>query len=159
MLVTFGSTARQLVEQFAKRISHSWPAFPERPSGLEHVCLWNVRKGEQVLLLDQVQPDQKHHRHSGKYVSGNVGAWHAFHFPTLGKSAANLTEFLSLSMQLSDVALGEHMKAGDFSSWFRHVIRDDVLANKTRLIETDSTLPPNKALEQIKLWVQSRYHL
>ena len=159
VLVTLGSTARELVEQFAKRIQHSGPAFPGRSPGLEHGCLWNIREGEQVVLLDQVQPDQKHHRHSGKYVSGNVGAWHAFHFPALGKSAANLTEFLSLSIQLPDVALCEHLKAGDFSNWFRHVIRDDVLANKTRLIETDSTLAPGKALEQIQQWVQSRYHL
>ncbi len=157
VLVTLGSTARELVEQFAAHIQRSPPEFPER--SLEHAYLWNLREGEEVVPLDQVQPNQKHHRHSGKYVSGDVGAWHSFNFPTLGKSASNLTEFLSSSTQLQDLVLREHMNAGDFSNWFRKVIRDDVLANKTHLIETDRTLAPKNALEQITRLVQSRYHL
>lgn len=159
MLVTLGSTARELAEQFAKRMQRRSPEFPERSPGLEHACLWNLHKGEEVVLLDQVQPNQKHHRHSGKYVAGDVGAWHSFHFPTLGQSASNLTEFLSSSTQLADLALREHMNAGDFSNWFRNVIRDDVLAKRTRLIETNRTLAPKNALEQITRLVQSRYHL
>ncbi|UZE84044.1 hypothetical protein [Pseudomonas viciae] len=159
MLVTLGSTARELVEQFAKRIHRRSPEFPERSQSLEHACLWNLREGEEVVLLDQVQPIQKHHRHSGKYVAGDVGAWHSFHFPALGQSAANLNEFLSLSTQLADPALRRHMDAGDFSNWFRQVIRDDVLANKTRVVETDTTLTPKEALSQVTWLVQSRYHL
>jgi HAD superfamily hydrolase (TIGR01484 family) len=158
VLVTLGSTARELAEQFAKRMQRRSPEFAERP-GLEHACLWNLHEGEEVFLLDQVQPNQKHHRHSGKYVAGDVGAWHSFHFPTLGQSASNLTEFLSSSTQLADLALREHMNAGDFSNWFRNVIRDDVLANRTRLIETNRTLAPKNALKQITRLVQSRYHL
>ena len=159
VLVTLGSTARELVEQFAKRIQRRSPEFPERSQSLEHACLWNLREGEEVVLLDQVQPIQKHHRHSGKYVAGDVGAWHSFHFPALGQSAANLNEFLSLSTQLADPALRRHMDAGDFSNWFRQVIRDDVLANKTRVVETDTTLTPKEALSQVTWLVQSRYHL
>ena len=159
VLVTLGSTARELAEQFAKRMQRSSPEFPERLPGLEHACIWKLREGDEVFLLDQVQPNQKHHRHSGKYVAGDVGAWHSFHFPTLGQSASNLTEFLSSSSQLTDLTLREHMDAGDFSNWFRKVIRDDVLANKTHLIETDRTLAPKNALEQITRLVQSRYHL
>lgn len=159
VLVTLGSTARELAEQFAKRMRRRSPEFPERSPGLEHACLWNLHEGDEVTLLNQVQPNQKHHRHSGKYVAGDVGAWHSFHFPTLGQSASNLTEFLSSSSQLADLPLREHMDAGDFSNWFRKVIRDDVLANKTHLIETDRTLAPKNALEQITRLVQSRYHL
>ncbi|WP_246883002.1 HAD hydrolase family protein [Pseudomonas sp. Tri1] len=159
VLVTLGSTARELIEQFAKRLQRRSPEFPERSPSLEHACLWNLREGEEVVLLDQVQPIQKHHRHSGKYVAGDVGAWHSFHFPALGESAANLNEFLSLSTQLDDPALRKHMDAGDFSNGFRQVIRDDVLANKARLIEADTTLAPKDALERIARLVQSRYHL
>jgi HAD superfamily hydrolase (TIGR01484 family) len=159
VLVTLGSTARELVEQFAKRMQRPSPGFPERSPGLENACLWNVHEGDEVFLLDQVQPHQKHHRHSGKYVAGDVGAWRSFHFPALGQSASNLTEFLSCSTRLEEPALREHINVGDFSNWFRNVIRDDVLANKTRLIETDTSLAPGQAMEQIRRLVQSRYHL
>lgn len=159
VLVTLGSTARELVEQFAKRIQRRCPEFPERSPGPEYACLWDIGKDKEVVLLNQLRPAQKHHRHSGKYVAGDVGARHAFHFSTLGQSASNLTEFLSLSTRLEDTALRDYMTAADFSKWFREVIRDDVLANKTRLVETDTTLAPKDALKQISFLVQSRYHL
>jgi HAD superfamily hydrolase (TIGR01484 family) len=159
VLVTLGSTARELVEQFARRLERRCPEFPERMPGPEYACLWNLQDDKEVLLLDQVRPAQKHHRHSGKYVAGNVGTWHAFRFPSLGQSASNLKEFLSLSEQLGEPALRVHMQAGDFSNWLREVIRDDVLANQTHGIETDKTLTPCAALEEIARMVQSRYHL
>jgi len=159
VLVTLGSTARELVEQFAKRIQRRCPEFPERSPGPEYACLWDLRKDKEVAMLNQLRPAQKHHRHSGKYVAGDVGAWHAFHFSTLGQSASNLTEFLSLSTRLEDGALCDYMNAGDFSKWFREVIRDDVLANKTHLVEIDPRLAPQDALEQITRLVQSRYHI
>lgn len=159
VLVTLGSTARELVEQFAKRIQRRCPDFPERSPGPEFACLWDLRNDKEVVLLNQLRPTQKHHRHSGKYVAGDVGAWHAFRFSTLCQSASNLTEFLSLSTRLEDTALRGYMNAGDFSKWFREIIRDDVLANKTHQVETDATLAPNEALKQISHLVHSRYHL
>jgi len=159
VLVTLGSTARELVEQFAKRIQRRCPDFPERSPGPEYACLWDLRNDKEVVLLNQLRPTQKHHRHSGKYVAGDVGAWHAFRFSTLCQSASNLTEFLSLSTRLEDTALRGYMNAGDFSKWFREIIRDDVLANKTHQVETDATLAPKEALKQISHLVHSRYHL
>lgn len=159
VLVTLGSTARELVERFARDRRRECPDFPGRLPGSEYACLWNVRDNEDVVLLEQVQPHQQHHRHSGKYVSGDVGVWHAFYFPALGQRACNLTEFVSSAARLDDQALSAHMNAGDFSNWFRQVIRDDVLANKTRLVEADKTLLAHKALEHIVRLVQSRYHL
>ena len=159
VLITQGSTARELVQRFAQQVQRRCPEFPEGSPGAEHICLWDLHKGETVVLLDQMQPNQKHHRHSGKYAVGNVGAWHAFYFPALGQSASNLTEFLSSLARLDDPAFHKHRSAGDFSNWFREVIRDDVLANKTHLIETDASLSFKTALEQITHLVQSRYHL
>lgn len=159
MLVTLGSTGRGLVEQFAGLRQRERPLFPEHLQGPEYACLWDLHGASEVVILNQVRPQQKHHRHSGKYVVGDVGAWHAFHFPALNQSAANLTEFLGLSAQLDPHALQQHKDAGDFSRWFRDVIRDDVLANQARAIEADTALEPSVVLERIARLVQSRYHL
>jgi hypothetical protein len=88
-----------------------------------------------------------------------VGAWHAFYFPALGQSASNLSEFLSALARLDDRGFREHCAARDFSNWFREVIRDDVLANKTRLIESDESVSRQVALAHITDLVQARYHL
>ncbi|MCI1739996.1 MAG: HAD-IIB family hydrolase [Pseudomonas veronii] len=136
VLVTLGSTARELVQRYAQHTQRRCPEFPARSSAPDYFCLWDVRHGGDVVLMAQQQPEQKHHRHSGKYAVGDVGAWHAFYFPSLDQRASNLAEFLSSLARLDDPAFRQHREAGDFSNWFREVIRDDVLANETRLLET-----------------------
>lgn len=159
VLVTLGSTARELVQRYAQHTQRRCPEFPARSSAPDYFCLWDVRHGGDVVLMAQQQPEQKHHRHSGKYAVGDVGAWHAFYFPSLDQRASNLAEFLSSLARLDDPAFRQHRKAGDFSNWFREVIRDDVLANETRLLENDASVPLRDAQEQIAHLVQSRYHL
>ena len=159
VLVTLGSTARELVHRFATRTQRKVPIFPASSPGLDQVCVWDLHDAERVVLLEQQQPDQTHHRHSGKYAVGDVGAWHAFYFPALGQSASNLSEFLSALARLDDRGFREHCAARDFSNWFREVIRDDVLANKTRLIESDESVSRQVALAHITDLVQARYHL
>jgi len=159
VLVTLGSTARELVPRYAQHTQRRCPEFPARSSAPDYFCLWDVRHGGDVVLMAQQQPEQKHHRHSGKYAVGDVGAWHAFYFPSLDQRASNLAEFLSSLARLDDPAFRQHREAGDFSNWFREVIRDDVLANETRLLENDASVPLRDAQEQIAHLVQSRYHL
>ena len=159
VLVTLGSTARELVQRYAQHTQRRCPEFPARSSAPDYFCLWDVRHGGDVVLMAQQQPEQKHHRHSGKYAVGDVGAWHAFYFPSLDQRASNLAEFLSSLARLDDPAFRQHREAGDFSNWFREVIRDDVLANETRLLENDASVPLRDAQEQIVHLVQSRYHL
>lgn len=159
VLVTLGSTARELVQRYAQHTQRRCPEFPARSSAPDYFCLWDVRHGGDVVLMAQQQPEQKHHRHSGKYAVGDVGAWHAFYFPSLDLRASNLAEFLSSLARLDDPAFRQHREAGDFSNWFREVIRDDVLANETRLLENDASVPLRDAQEQIAHLVQSRYHL
>lgn len=159
VLVTLGSTARELVQRYAQHTQRRCPEFPARSCAPDYFCLWDVRHGGDVVLMAQQQPEQKHHRHSGKYAVGDVGAWHAFYFPSLDQRASNLAEFLSSLARLDDPAFRQHREAGDFSNWFREVIRDDVLANETRLLENDASVPLRDAQEQIAHLVQSRYHL
>ena len=159
MLLTLGSTSRPLIERFAQMRQRSCPAFPERTQSLEYACLWDLHDDREIMILDAVRPQQQHHRHCGKYVAGNVGPWHAFYFPALDRRAVNLTDFLTLSSQLEDSVLRQHLAAHDFSHWFRQVIHDDVLANQTDMIESDSQLASKSAMGQIASFVQSRYHL
>ncbi|NUT90072.1 HAD-IIB family hydrolase [Pseudomonas corrugata] len=159
VLVTLGSTARELVQRFAQHTQRSSPDFAPRTSAPEYCCLWELRKGNEVVQMTPQQPQQKHHRHSGKYAAGDVGDWHAFYFPSLDQRASNLAEFLSSLARLDDGAFCQHRQAGDFSNWFREVIRDDVLANETHLLETDASVASQDALARIARLVQARYHL
>lgn len=159
VLVTLGSTARELVQRYAQHTQRSSPEFAPRTSAPEYCFLWELRKGNEVVQMTPQQPQQKHHRHSGKYAVGDVGDWHAFYFPSLDQRASNLAEFLSSLARLDDGAFCQHREARDFSNWFREVIRDDVLANETHLLETDASVASQDALARIARLVQARYHL
>ncbi|UZD92887.1 HAD-IIB family hydrolase [Pseudomonas corrugata] len=159
VLVTLGSTARELVQRYAQHTQRSSPEFAPRTSAPEYCFLWELRKGNEVVQMTPQQPQQKHHRHSGKYAVGDVGDWHAFYFPSLDQRASNLAEFLSSLARLDDGAFCQHREAGDFSNWFREVIRDDVLAYETHLLETDASVASQDALARIARLVQARYHL
>lgn len=52
VLVTLGSTARELAEQFAKRMQRRSPEFAERP-GLEHSGSTQVQLGPVFLICEE----------------------------------------------------------------------------------------------------------
>ncbi|GLR23925.1 hypothetical protein GCM10007920_37190 [Ciceribacter naphthalenivorans] len=77
----------------------------------------------------------------------------------LNLSACNLREFLRIGDEVSDPVWEHHLRAGDYSAWFRHVIRDDVLAREASDIEQDLALSPGASRDEIKQAVLRRYRI
>jgi hypothetical protein len=49
-----------------------------------------------------------------------------------------------------------HLRNGDYSKWFKSVIKDDELAEKAAAVERETDVCPQKGREQIKAVVESR---
>ncbi|WP_284727973.1 hypothetical protein, partial [Sphingomonas psychrolutea] len=125
--------------------------------------LWTPASARPPAVLRQEQPRQPHHRHQGKYAAGDVGTERSFYFRgpnlELNLSACNLREFLRIGDEVSDPVWEHHLRAGDYSAWFRHVIRDDVLAREASDIEQDLALSPGASRDEIKQAVLRRYRI
>ncbi len=96
-------------------------------------------KREGPLIVTPDQPAQIHRRHLGKYAVGDVGQVKSFYFRNstgIVSRACNLFEFLERSDELDDASWLHHLTREDFTTWFRHMIKDDELADLARGGET-----------------------
>lgn len=159
VLVALGTTAPKLVADVARMLDLPQP--PDMPRvGPTEFLMWRL-KGEgsesplRVVRLEQ--PAQPHHRHSGKYALGDVGQARSFYFNGIARYAHNLQDFIDLSGLLDAPTWTAHLKAHDYSAWFRNVIRDDTLSDGALAIERDSSLSADESRARIRQLIQSRY--
>jgi hypothetical protein len=64
-------------------------------------------------------------------------------------------------MQLADGVDDEtwlhHLRNGDFSEWFRSIIKDDELADEAAQIEQNQGLSARESRDAIRMAIESRY--
>lgn len=161
-LIAMGSIAPQLLAIYANALDLECPKNLPRLAADEFI-LWSSGTGCPPEILHRERPRQVHHRHRGKYATGDVGNDRSFYFR--GKNlevnlrAGNLTEFLRIGDEVTDAIWEHHLRARDYSAWFRNVIRDDVLAQEAADIEQDLLLAPDASRKKMRHAVVERYHI
>ncbi len=100
-------------------------------------------------------------RHHRKYADGDLGEDRSFYFRgpegRLNLKAQNLTLFLQLAAGLDDQTWNHHLRAGDYSRWFRDGIKDEGLAEEVMATERDQSLTPDESRSRVRQAVESRY--
>jgi hydroxymethylpyrimidine pyrophosphatase-like HAD family hydrolase/energy-coupling factor transporter ATP-binding protein EcfA2 len=123
--------------------------------------IWFRNRDSTVIPVDIDSPRQFHRRHIGKYAVGDVGEWHSFYFRgphnRMNLRAKNVCEFVHISTQLDDDIWEHHLRAHDYSAWFRNVVKDEELACQAEQIERDSTLKPHESRALLSRMILSRY--
>ena len=71
--------------------------------------------------------------------------------------AQNLILFVQLAEGVDDRTWTHHLRAGDYSRWFREQIKDDELADEVSNIERDKGLSPAQSRGRIKDAIARRY--
>ncbi len=139
VVLAIGKTPDEIIKQFCQATGQPTP--PIDPVKLE--------KGEALLYLPQSQqtpvwfrslpptgPRRRHHR---KYAEGEMPPENSFYFrgpeEKLNLRAQNLMAFMQLAEGVDDETWLHHLKRGDYSDWFRKVIRDKELAEETAQVE------------------------
>ncbi len=131
--------------------------------GHDELLFWSRRSGLPASVLRRGAPRQAHNRHRGKYATGDVGEWKSFYFrgpeKTLNVRARNLSEFLRIAAEIDDGIWEYHLRAGDYEAWFRHVIRDDALADEARDVMLKPNLPVAESRRLVTNAIERRYVL
>ncbi len=100
-------------------------------------------------------------RHRGRTAGGDVGAELSFFFrpPEGGLSvrARNLALFARLAEAVDDQTWDYHLHRGDYSRWFREVIRDDTLATVAEQLEQDGSVADSR--QRVIAAIAERYKL
>lgn len=112
-------------------------------------------------MIEPKRPRQARKRHTRKYAEGNLGKDLSFYFrgpdDALNLRAQNLMVFLEIARGIDDRSWMYHLRRGDYSAWFRHVIKNDELAEKAAEVEADESLDADKSRRRIAEEVSRRY--
>ncbi len=159
-VIAVGERPAEIFAAFARARGISPPESVPVPAPGEILC-WTWRSGKPPVPVKPVRPLQSHKRHAGKYAEGDVGAERSFYFHGARTShsirASNLYQFLDVASRIDDSTWERHLRAGDYSAWFRHIIRDEDLAGEVARIEADRTLSATESRKLINEAVCREY--
>ncbi len=154
-VIAFGWESSQIARMLGRDLDGGVAALRPGPG---KAFWWNIASGAPPCIVRLDPPDQVHRRHKGKYAAGDVGRERSFYFGCAsGARARNLFEFMDLSDQVDDRCWRSHLRARDYSAWFRHVIKDPELAALTARIEEANGLSPRESRARIKQAILSLY--
>jgi hypothetical protein len=165
-LVAVGPTAAEMLRQFVEIRGLSLPpaaaAAAEAPLGVGEVLLFST-EDVSCRRVRIEPPTTEQRRHTRKYAVGQLPPDRSFYFRgpegKLNLRAQNLLQFLEIAAGVDDDTWAHHFRQGDYSRWFRDVIKDAELAAAAAAVERDRFLSRDNAIAALRAAVESRYTL
>jgi hypothetical protein len=158
--MAIGGTAEETLAAFAKAAGENPPKLERAPKDGE-VAVWQRSSGMPPRIVKAGQPKQDRKRHSRKYAEGELGEDNSFYFRgpkgAMNLRAQNLMLFQQIAEGIDDETWMHHLRAGDYSRWFRDKIKDEGLAAEAENIERDRALGPRESRRHIVDAVTRRY--
>ena len=160
VIVALGEKANETITAFCNAIGADAPEHVHSARE-DEVLLWAPGSNEAPRVVRAERPRQSHKRHTRKYAEGDLGTDLSFYFRgpenALNLRAQNLMLFLQIGEGVDAPTWEHHLRAGDYSAWFRSVIKDDNLAREAAEIEVDGSLNTSESRKRIREIVSRRY--
>jgi hypothetical protein len=163
VVIAVGTAAPSTLSKFAQMADQ---AIPETiPSALEQgeALVWFRRTDQAPVRIKPARSSEEHQRHRRKYAAGNLGEDISFYFRgpkgKLNLRAQNLILFGQIAQGVDDDTWLFHLRRGDYSRWFRQIIKDTDLAAATEEVEKDEKLSAPESRARIVEAIEQRYTL
>ncbi len=125
--------------------------------------MWTRGKSEPPFKLRVLPSRTERRRHVRKYAEGDLGPERSFYFEgpekKLKLQAENLITFMKLADGVDDETWTYHLKRGDYSRWFRKIIKDEELAAEAERVEHMDDASPAESRKLIKAAIEEKYTL
>ncbi|PYQ39447.1 MAG: phosphoglycolate phosphatase [Acidobacteria bacterium] len=161
VVLGIGEAARAVFRDFAKLMQVRTPAYSGPDPDVGEGLAWFPKGEAAPLLLKTVRSSRERLRHVRQYAEGELSPQQSFFFrgpeSKLNLRAQNLRSFLQLAAGVDDETWMFHLRRGDFSLWFKTVIKDEELARQAAQIEGDQAASAEHSRERIREAVDSRY--
>lgn len=161
LVLAVGRDTEKTFRSFAEQIGQRAPAPVKEIPGWGTAVAWYRHEHSAPVRMSIAVSPVEHQRHMRKYAAGDVGAQRSFYFTgpenRFKIRCQNLFLFLQISEGLDDSTWNFHLKRGDYSNWFRDVIRDPSLANETCQLEKNNSLSAGETRKRIKKLIEQRY--
>ena len=161
-IMAVGPAPEETINRFHEALAEPLPTLGPIDHKPGDVFLWSrkERAGKRVHLI----PTQaEHHRHVRKYAEGELPPERSFFFRgpagKLKLRAQNLMLFMQIGDGVDDETWMHHLRAGDYSHWFRVCIKDEALADKTAVLEQQVGLSADEGRARIRALIEKGYTL
>jgi hypothetical protein len=160
-VVALGGEPRKIFNELSGLLGEKAPPVDEAALEQGEVLVWLKQKKEPPVKV-KVKPSRgQRRRHKRKYAEGDLGAERSFYFQgpekKLNLRAQNLILFMQLADGVDDETWTYHLRAGDYSQWFRDVVKDETLATEAARVEGLTELAPAESRKLIKAAINERY--
>jgi hydroxymethylpyrimidine pyrophosphatase-like HAD family hydrolase/GTPase SAR1 family protein len=160
-LLVIGQEPQRIVETFCRAVEREVPAVDPTPLERGELLVWDLRAGTPPQRARFEPPKGEHRRHTRKYAEGKLGEDISFYFRgperKLKLRVQNLSLFVQIADGVDDDTWAHHLRAGDYSRWFREVIKDPELAEEAAEVEQQEGLAPADSRARIREAIEKRY--
>ncbi len=161
-LLIVGDQPDKTLEEFCRVAGHKVPKHSGQGRlAPGHVLMWTAGS-KQTLVVESQKCKTERVRHSKKYVEGNLGPLSfVFRGPEnkLKLKARNLMTFVLLADGIDDETWEFHLRAGEYSQWFRTNVKDPDLGDAAEMVERNTALDPHASRALIRHEIEKRYTL
>jgi hydroxymethylpyrimidine pyrophosphatase-like HAD family hydrolase len=162
-VVAVGGSPESTLRRFCEAVGEQSPALAPLTLETGEVVFWSRESGEVPHRVRVVPSRTNRRRHLRKYAQGEVGPNRSFYFRgpegKLNLRAQNLILFLQLAEGVDDGTWTFHLRRGDYSDWFRKVIKDDHLASRAADVEDLTGVSAEESRRLIAEAVEEHYTL
>jgi hydroxymethylpyrimidine pyrophosphatase-like HAD family hydrolase len=160
-VIAFGHIAEDVLDEVTRALNLPPPPRTGQQPGSGEALGWFRDGHEPPFLFRTAKPKAERRRHVRKYAMGALDEDKSFFFRgpegKLNLRAQNLDLFLQMADGVDDDTWLHHLRALDYSGWFREAIKDPDLAREAELVEQDTKLSPRESRQRIRALIEARY--
>ncbi len=162
VVIALGKDPAGMLDEFAECVAESLPASDSLETSSGPALLWQRYTGDAPFRFLPEESRDERRRHRRKYAEGDLGE-RSFYFRgaqgELNLRAQNLIVFSQVAEGVDDATWVYHLRNGDYSRWFREVLKNPDLAAEIARIEQSEKLSPGESRAQIKNIIEQHYTL
>jgi len=160
-IIAIGEAPENTINAFCDAVGEKRPSLDPVKLNSGEAIVWSRRSEEGPVWIRTHPPRSERRRHHRKYAKGELAPEISFYFrgpeDKLKLRAQNLVLFLQLAEGVDDETWLYHLRQGEYSRWFREVIKDDELADETASIEQQQEITAEESRKLIRSAIERRY--
>jgi HAD superfamily hydrolase (TIGR01484 family) len=161
LFIAIGDDPVESLAKYCELLGEPAPKVAPPSDEKEHHALAWWRGESAPGWFRRLPPKEEPKRHRHGYLEGDMDDEHRFYFRgpkgELNLPVQNLRIFMQVGEGVDDDTWLFHLREGDYGRWFRHIIQDKNLADRTEKLRTNGTVTADESRRQIFDYIRKKY--
>ena len=163
VVLAVGTNPQAIIELVQETTGHKPSAAYDGNLASGQALFWSKHDSKSPFPLQITSGRADRRRHRRKYAEGNLTAEKSFYFRgpegKLNLRAHNLILFIQMAEGLDEATWLYHLRRGDYSRWFRDIIKDQPLAEEAARVEKLPHVDATESRNLIRAAIEEHYTL